>query len=124
MRVRRAVFIDEQKVPEQLEWDGLDADASHWLAEAPDGTGIGTVRLLPSGQIGRMCVLPEFRRRGIGQSLLNALLDAIDVDCRSILFMHAQLAVVDFYRPFGFTPEGDTYEEAGIPHINLVYRND
>ncbi len=67
--VRRKVFIEEQQVPEELEWDGEDEVSSHVLAVAADGMPIGTARLLRDGHIGRMAVLKEWRRRGVGQRL-------------------------------------------------------
>ncbi|MFB0933322.1 MAG: GNAT family N-acetyltransferase, partial [Pseudomonadales bacterium] len=69
--LRRIVFIVEQNVPQQEEWDGLDDDAWHWLATDEQDRPIGTSRLLPSGQIGRMAVIAEYRGKNIGRALLE-----------------------------------------------------
>jgi predicted GNAT family N-acyltransferase len=70
--LRRQVFIIEQGVPQEEEWDGQDETAQHWLATDAAGIAIGTARLLPSGQIGRMAVLSDYRGTGIGATLLAA----------------------------------------------------
>ena len=72
--IRRKVFIEEQQVPEELEWDDDDALSCHVLAVAEDGTPIGTGRLLRDGHIGRMAVLKEWRRKGVGGALMSHLL--------------------------------------------------
>lgn len=69
--VRREVFVKEQNVPRSMEFDGLDSSALHWLALTPEGEPVGTLRLLPSGQIGRMAVLCVYRGQGIGSRLLH-----------------------------------------------------
>ncbi|MGD9409716.1 GNAT family N-acetyltransferase [Thiohalocapsa sp.] len=117
--IRRQVFVREQGVPETLEWDGLDADAVHLLAEDGDGRPIGTARLLPSGQIGRMAVLAEHRRRGVGRALLLELLRIARADGNERLFLNAQLAALPFYSTLGFEPDGEVFEEAGIAHQRM-----
>jgi predicted GNAT family N-acyltransferase len=118
--VRRMVFVAEQQVPEALEWDGLDAEAVHLLAEDHDGRAIGTARLLPSGQIGRMAVLRPHRRRGIGRALLLRLLSIAGGGGPPPPFLNAQVAAQDFYRQLGFEPDGDVFDEAGIPHVRMT----
>jgi len=119
MAVRRRVFIDEQGVPESLEWDDADARAIHLLAETRQGQPVGTARLLPDGQIGRMAVLPPFRRRGIGRALLQAALDAARQSGLTEVWLHAQTHALPFYRHAGFHPEGPEFTEAGIPHRRM-----
>jgi len=118
--VRTQVFVREQQVPEELEWDGQDAAAVHLIAESGDGVTIGTARLLPSGQIGRMAVLPRWRRRGVGTGLLLQLLRTAAEHDYPSPFLNAQIAVLPFYRGLGFVPEGESFEEAGIPHQRMV----
>jgi predicted GNAT family N-acyltransferase len=114
--VRRIVFIEEQKVPAELEWDGADEHASHVLAIADDGEAIGTARLKADCRIGRMAVLRPWRRRGVGGSMLAALLDiAIKHGC-SRVHLHAQTHALAFYARYGFIAVGDEFEEAGIAH--------
>ncbi|WP_295880921.1 GNAT family N-acetyltransferase [uncultured Thiohalocapsa sp.] len=119
--VRRQVFVREQGVPETLEWDGLDTEAVHLLAEAADGTAIGTARLLPSGQIGRMAVLAAHRRRGVGRALLLELLRIAEDEGVRPLFLHAQVSALPFYAGLGFAPEGEVFDEAGIPHRRMRF---
>ena len=117
--VRETVFVLEQGVPLALEWDSADETAWHWLAEDRGGRAIGTGRLLPSGQIGRMAVMNEWRRQGVGRALLQAIIDASHALAGPAPFLHAQHGAVEFYRRFGFRPEGETFMDAGIPHLTM-----
>lgn len=118
-RIREQVFIEEQKVPKELEWDDADEEALHFLAEDHRGTAVGTARLSANGQIGRMAVLAERRGFGIGQALLDAAIEAAQADGRYSVFLHAQTQAQDFYAKAGFHVVGETFEEAGIPHIQM-----
>ncbi len=105
--LRRLVFIIEQKVPNEVEWDGLDDDASHWLATDANDRPIGTARLLSSGQIGRMAVLEEFRGLHIGAALLEKAVEkALQLGFTSV-FLNAQAHALDFYKKSGFEPQAD-----------------
>jgi predicted GNAT family N-acyltransferase len=115
-RVRRAVFIDEQGVPEAMEWDADDTGAVHLLAINGQGEAIGCARLLPDGHIGRMAVLPAWRRHGIGRALLAAAMQAAQTRGLTTLRLSAQTHAAGFYERAGFVVVGDEYEEAGIPH--------
>ncbi|MHB1092487.1 GNAT family N-acetyltransferase [Thiobacillus sp.] len=117
--VRRAVFIDEQGVPEALEWDQYDAVSMHWLALARDGSPIGCARLLPDGHLGRMAVLPVWRRRGVGRALLDAVLHAARMRGERLLRLSAQVHAARFYAHAGFVADGAAYEEAGILHVAM-----
>jgi predicted GNAT family N-acyltransferase len=116
-RVRRAVFVDEQGVPEDLEWDTDDAGAVHLLAVDVEGQAIGCARLLPDGHIGRMAVLPAWRGRGVGRALLAAALDAALARGHALVQLSAQTHAAAFYARAGFVAVGAEYEEAGIPHV-------
>ena len=119
--IRRTVFIEEQQVPEALEWDDDDATAIHLLAIDPaSGEAVGTARILPNDKIGRMAVLRPWRERGIGRALLR---EAI-ARCGRKPFLHAQAQAIDFYRAEGFVPSGDPFDEAGIPHRLMVLVDD
>jgi predicted GNAT family N-acyltransferase len=120
-QVRVPVFIDEQGVPAELEWDDDDLIAYHLLALDEQNNPIGSARLLGSGQIGRMAVLPQWRNRGIGTALLMALMQEADHRALKRLFLHAQIHAVPFYQRLGFVPVGEVYQEAGIPHRNMVF---
>lgn len=117
--VRRAVFIEEQGVPEAMEWDAADAAAIHFLAEAGDGTATGCARLLTDGHIGRMAVLPQWRGQGIGRDLLDAILLVAKTQGHRHLRLSAQTQAAPFYSAAGFVCEGEPYVEAGIPHCAM-----
>lgn len=120
--VRERVFVREQGVPPALEWDEHDSHAIHLIARDRHGSAIGTARLLPGGQIGRMAVLPQQRGRGVGTRLLAEVLDVARARGLASVFLNAQVQVRDFYARHGFTVTGDVFEEAGIPHVRMVLR--
>lgn len=121
-QLREVVFIREQAVPPELEWDGSDDDCLHVIAEGSDGAAIGTGRLTPAGQIGRMAVLRECRRSGVGRDLLRLLLKVARDRGDSSVFLHAQVRALAFYVAEGFEPEGEEFMEAGIRHITMRRR--
>lgn len=118
--VRRAVFIEEQQVPESEEWDDDDAGADHALARASDGRPIGTARLTPDGRIGRMAVVADWRGEGVGAALLRFLIERAQARGMTRLSLHAQTHAIPFYAQAGFVAEGDEYLECNIPHRNMV----
>lgn len=119
LSVREAVFEQEQGVPRDEERDGLDPICHHVLARALDGSPIGTARLAPDGKIGRMAVLAPWRRRGVGSQMLALLLDHARAAGLREVWCHAQLSAASFYSAHGFEPEGEVFEEAGIPHRRM-----
>lgn len=120
--IRRRVFIEEQQVPEDMEWDGLDAMAIHVLGRTDNGPACGTARMLPDGRIGRMAVLPAYRNRGLGSALLQKLMVlAVDAGLEQ-LSLHAQIRAIPFYRHHGFEARGNEFSEAGIPHRLMQHR--
>ncbi len=118
-RVREQVFMREQGVPEELEWDGEDPRAIHVVARNDDGEVIGTGRLLADGHIGRLAVLPPWRGRGVGSALLQALLDAARGLGLKQVFLHARLQALGFYARHGFKATGNVFPDAGIPHRTM-----
>jgi len=118
--VREIVFVEEQKVPLDLEWDEWDEPSDHALALDPGGSPIGTARLLPDGRIGRMAVVKEWRKRGVGGALLLALLERARSRSITCSVLHAQTHAAGFYRRFGFSERGEEFLEAGIPHVEMT----
>jgi predicted GNAT family N-acyltransferase len=116
--IRRQVFIEEQGVPPELEWDEEDPRCVHVLARLKDGRGVGTARMCGT-HIGRMAVLAPWRRRGVGTALLQALLDLAREEGAPRVRLHAQVHAVEFYRAHGFVAAGGQFMEAGIPHIQM-----
>jgi predicted GNAT family N-acyltransferase len=126
--IRKRVFIEEQGVPEEMELDEFDLDARHALAYAGSEC-IGTARLVTLtggigsiGRIGRMAVLPSYRGQGTGKQLMEALLKASQSQGIRQIELHAQVTVIPFYEQFGFVAQGNIYDEAGIPHRDMILR--
>jgi len=118
--VRRAVFIVEQSIPEELEWDEFDEVSLHAVAEDASGTAIGCGRLLPDGHVGRMAVVSAWRGRSVGSALLVELVELARSAGHSRVLLNAQTRVMPFYARHGFTAAGDEYMEAGIPHTTMA----
>ena len=117
--LRFAIFVGEQNVPKGIELDDLDAQCVHAIAYDVDGKAIGTGRLLPNGHIGRMAVVAEWRRRGIGAEILEALINEARRRGHKEAILSAQLQAAEFYRGAGFVAEGKVFEEAGILHQKM-----
>lgn len=114
--VREPVFVTEQEVPLELEWDEIDPHCIHLLAEDHSGHPIGTGRLSPAGKIGRMAVLREWRGTGVGGALLQGLIDEARAAGLAECQLNAQTYALNFYGRYGFVAEGPEFDEAGIPH--------
>ena len=114
--VRTRVFVEEQSVSEEEEWDGLDPECAHVVAETEADGIVGTGRLHPSGKLGRMAVLPAWRARGVGAMILQRLLEVARERRMRSVYLHGQVPVLGFYARAGFAAEGEVFEEAGIPH--------
>lgn len=117
--VRTRVFIEEQSVAPELEWDGEDAGASHWLALDNRGNAVGTVRMLRDGHIGRMAILRDCRAQGIGRALLDAVLAHARKNGLFEVYLYAQTQAVDFYAKAGFAVCGEEFMDADIPHRTM-----
>ncbi|MFF4310175.1 GNAT family N-acetyltransferase [Streptomyces sp. 900105755] len=130
--VRKQVFVVEQRVPEDLEYDAYDPVAVHVLAVREDGVPLGTGRLLhgavaaaktggdPSlGSLGRLAVSAEARGLGIGIALVRAIEEAARARGLTAVDLHAQTHALGFYERLGYEPYGTEYEEAGIPHRGM-----
>lgn len=121
MRIRIQVFVEEQKVPLEEEHDSLDLTARHFGGFL-DGRLVGTGRLVLQegvGLIGRLAILPEFRGRGFGRGLLQALMAAGAAAGRNEFVLAAQLQALDFYVKLGFKAEGAVFLDGGIPHRTM-----
>ena len=118
--VRLAVFVIEQNIPEEHEWDEHDAASAHALAEDREGVPIGCGRLLPDGHIGRLAVLSDWRGQGVGAALLVHLVELARKRGHSKVLLNAQEHAVPFYSRYGFAPSGPPFMEAGIPHREMA----
>jgi predicted GNAT family N-acyltransferase len=120
--IREAVFVIEQNVPVELEWDGIDQACVHVIAYAQDRSPVGTGRLLRDGHIGRLAVLAPWRGQGAGSSLLQKLIAIATARGTGPVALNAQTHALAFYERFGFVAEGEEFDDAGIPHQPMVLR--
>lgn len=119
--IRTRVFVDEQHVSLADELDGVDEleGTRHFLGLL-NGKAIANARLEACGKLGRLCVLPEYRRQGYGQAVLQAaLLHALEVNLQENIYLHAQLEALNLYQKFGFKSCSETFMEAGIAHKKM-----
>ena len=117
--LRFAVFVDEQKVPADIEIDEWDSLSVHALAFGDDGSIIGTGRLLPDGHIGRMAVRADARGLGVGSALLSALMEEARRRGHAAAILSAQTHAVPFYSRHGYSVVSGEYMDAGIPHVDM-----
>ncbi|MBT8765006.1 GNAT family N-acetyltransferase [Pseudomonas boanensis] len=122
-RIREAVFIAEQSVAPELEWDGEDADAVHFLAFERD-YAIGTARLLTDGHIGRVSVLKDWRGLRVGDRLLQAAIAEAERRGLKRQMLTAQVHATAFYERHGFKIVSSEFLEAGIPHVDMLRESD
>lgn len=122
--IRAAVFIGEQKIPAEMEWDAADAVALHAVAFNRFGMALATGRLhehVPGTvKIGRMAVLAGMRGSGVGRAVLDALMAQARARGEREVLLHAQTSAAPFYARAGFAPRGPQFEEAGIAHVEMV----
>jgi predicted GNAT family N-acyltransferase len=119
--VRHQVFVEEQAVPPELERDEFDALAIHLVALLGEQV-IGTLRIVVGGgsaKIGRMAVLAEHRKSGIGSHLMERAAEVARTMNVKDIVLHAQLTAQAFYQRLGYRAEGDVFEEAGIAHVTM-----
>ncbi|WP_327366876.1 GNAT family N-acetyltransferase [Streptomyces sp. NBC_01217] len=128
-QIRKDVFVGEQNVPEEIEYDALDAVAVHVIAVAPDGSALGTGRLLHGpaaldrtggdltvGSLGRLAVAKEARGLGVGVALVRAIEDAARELGLTAVDLHAQTHALGFYERLGYVAYGPEFPDAGIAH--------
>jgi len=123
-RIRTEVFVDEQKIPADLEWDEADKTAVHAVAYNRLGQAVATGRLLQYqpgvGKIGRMAVHKVLRGSGVGAKVLAALMEEARARGDREAMLHAQRSAESFYKGLGFSIRGNEFDEAGIPHIEMM----
>ena len=118
-RIRETVFVAEQAVPPELEWDAEDAEAVHFLALEGDYP-VGTARLLADGHIGRVSVLKDWRGLNVGVALIQAVIEEAEQRGLKQQMLSAQVHATAFYEKLGFAIVSGEYLEAGIPHVDMV----
>jgi len=123
--IREKVFIEEQAVPVELEWDELDADCLHCLVSIEDGKPVATARLHNNKSvthIGRMAVLKPYRQQGVGTLMLETLLEQAQLNGVKEVAINAQTTAITFYQRLGFMSVGDEFDDAGIPHYKMTLK--
>lgn len=122
--IRAGVFVAEQRIPAEMEWDDADPDAVHAVAFNRLGRALGTGRMLEHvpgvAKIGRMAVTASSRHCGVGRAVLDALLDAARARGDREAVLHAQLGAAPFYERAGFVRRGPEFDEAGIAHVEML----
>ncbi|RAJ43662.1 putative GNAT family N-acyltransferase [Kitasatospora sp. SolWspMP-SS2h] len=132
-RVRHEVFVVEQQVPAELEYDEYDATSAHLLAVGPDGAALGTARMISGAQalgitggvegrvlLGRLAVVGSARGTGLGARLVRAV-EELGRECGAReVELHAQVQALGFYERLGYVAEGPVYDDAGIPHRTMT----
>ena len=122
--IRTEVFVEEQRIPKEMEWDDADATALHAVAYNRLGQAVATGRLLGAeagvAKIGRMAVNRVLRGCRLGEQVLEALMAAARARGDHEVVLHAQRSAESFYARLGFRPRGEAFEEAGIPHVEMM----
>ncbi|WP_459206054.1 GNAT family N-acetyltransferase [Pseudomonas sp. MLB6B] len=118
-RIREAVFVAEQQVPPELEWDADDQSAVHFLALEGDYP-VGTARLLADGTIGRVAVLKDWRGLKVGDALMQAVIREAETRQLTPQKLSAQVHATAFYERLGFRVVSEEFLEAGIPHVDMI----
>ena len=119
--IRYEVFVEEQNVPVELEWDAMDAVCLHAVAYDEQQQTLGTGRLLPDGHIGRMAVRKIARGSGVGAGILLALMAAAKQRGDAKIQLNAQVSAEGFYQRYGFARYGEIFVEAGIDHVHMQH---
>jgi predicted GNAT family N-acyltransferase len=117
--IRETVFVREQGVPEELEWDEFDEHCRHALALSLNGDAIGCGRIYTNGHIGRISVLPQWREKKVGTAMMEALLNEARSRGYKQVDVDAQTHAAPFYLGFGFAIHGKEFMDAGLPHIKM-----
>lgn len=120
--IRSKVFIQEQGVPEELEWDEHDATCRHALALSHQGDAIGCGRMFSNGHIGRIAVLPNWRGQQVGTAIVEAFLNYASAHDYPQVDVDAQTHAVPFYQRFDFVEQGKEFMDAGLPHIKMLLK--
>ncbi len=122
--LRTEVFVHEQGVPQDMEWDEMDAVSVHAVLTNRLGMAVATGRLLPSqkgvAQIGRMAVMRQMRGQALGAQVLQGLMHTARERGDRQVLLHAQCSAENFYKRQGFVSQGEVYQEAGMDHVNMV----
>lgn len=118
-QIRNTVFIEEQKIPTDLEWDNQDKNAYHFIVISEQNETIAYARLLPSGKLGRVAVLIQWRNQGLGSMLISAICENASKLGLDAIHLSSQRSAIDFYLKLGFQAIDKMHLEAGIEHQTM-----
>ena len=128
-KIRRQVFIQEQSILEQDEWDALDAVSLHFVVydrhlenDLKINQANATARLVENNSIGRVAVLKSYRSKGVGRLIMQQIIEHARTEKRQFLKLSSQLHAIAFYESFGFQVKGVGYLDCGIPHIDMYLK--
>jgi predicted GNAT family N-acyltransferase len=120
-QIRTEVFIREQCIPEDEEFDEADLTAVHVLVRNPAGEAVGTARLIENRKIGRVAVLKPWRGRGAGAAMIRHLMQVAREKGATCIELDAQTYAIPFYERLGYLTQGDEFMDAGIPHKKMIF---
>jgi len=118
--IREAVFVREQGVFAESEWDGKDEGCRHALALSLQGDAIGCGRMMPDGHIGHIAVLPQWRQQKVGRAIVEALIDYARAHDYPQISVEAQPQYMQFYRENGFVEQGEAFVNGGVQRIKMA----
>lgn len=118
--IREQVFVIEQSVDPDIEWDGRDHLCKHVLAYSSNNQPIGTGRILPGGHIGRIAVIASWRDKGVGSAILKELISIAKDEGYKRIYLNSQTHAIVFYQYFGFVADGEVFMEANIEHQKMT----
>lgn len=118
-RIRRSVFIEEQNIAEEDEWDEQDAVSLHFVVYV-ENKPIATARLLADHSVGRVAVLKMYRGQNMGHQLMREIIHCAELQKRTYLKLSSQVHAIQFYERLGFKTVGEEYLDCGIPHIEMI----
>ena len=116
--IRTPVFIEEQFVAPDFEWDEIDHSALHLLAML-ENVPVACLRIIDYHKIGRMAVLKAFRRHGLGAALLLEAVKLCKAHGSNCVYLSAQTHAIEFYQRYGFKVTSEVYQDVHIPHVDM-----
>ena len=119
--IRELVFILEQDIAPEDEWDDQDPISTHFVVYDADQP-IATARLLSNDHVGRVAVLKEYRSKGIGKLVMQEIIALAKQQQRKELILSSQVHATQFYSGLGFAVQGESYLDCGIPHVDMVMK--
>lgn len=120
LTIRKQVFIDEQKVPENIEIDEYEEESTHFIAFLKNiPIGCARIRFIDRAKLERIAIIKKHRRNGYGKTLTKYLINFCVRKKYNEIYLHSQSYILDFYKKLGFKPVGKKFFEADIEHVEM-----